>query len=129
MVDRLLALDAIAKNPWTALVVAASGELIDVVPFAAQPTPEAVLELARRGEQGAAFRLVQKAILTEPELTELVNSLAAAQDYSRTHDLRPGANMPGREDALARLGRRQSVLSRVARWCLDTLAAIASIFR
>jgi hypothetical protein len=126
MVDKAAALELIATHPWTALIVAADGELCDVVPFSDPvPSTEDILRLARR--QGIAFRLVRQATLSEAELDKLVAEIKGAQDYSRTRVLRPGVNIPGRENALEEIYRQRSPLRRAWTVVAEAIFRLASM--
>ena len=99
MVEKSVALKAIADHPWTALILSADGQLGEVIPFESQVSPEALLQLAGRQAQGTVFRLVPQGNLTERQLDELITSLVQVRGYAWSHTLRPGVNLPGEKFA------------------------------
>jgi hypothetical protein len=91
----------IRDNVCTAVVCSKAGD-IQVIPFSAQPTPEAVLKLAEGQGHGSAFRLIPQGELSQGEVDQLLAGLAGAQAYADTHDLRPGVNIPRTDLAVVR---------------------------
>ncbi len=72
MVEKSMALDLIAANPWVAIVLSFDGQIAEVVPFSAEPTAETFLEFAQTHVQGRRFRLVRQGQLTEAQLDALI---------------------------------------------------------
>ncbi len=86
MVEKSVALDMIAGNPWTAIVLAFDGQIAEVVPFDAEPTAHAFLDFTRTRARGRRFRLIKQATLTEAELHAIIAAAMGTGEPTRTRD-------------------------------------------
>ena len=83
MIPDSVVIAAVSKNPWTALVLSAEGDVAEVVAFSTEPTAQTFLGFARTRAQGRRFRFLQQAHLNEAELKALlVDAKAPAVDSS-----------------------------------------------
>ena len=72
MIPRSAVIDAIARSPWTALVFSADGQVVEMVPFDAEPTAKGVLSFAATVARGRRYRFVRQAPLGEDQLAALL---------------------------------------------------------
>jgi hypothetical protein len=72
MIPTSVAIAVVSGNPWTALVLSAEGDVIEVVPFSAEPTAQTFLVFAQTHAKGRRFRFLQQAHFNEAELEALL---------------------------------------------------------
>jgi hypothetical protein len=71
MVEKNVALNIIAGNPWAAIVLSSDGQIAEVVLLSGEPTAQTFLDFTRTHVRGRRFRLVRGA-LTEAQLDVLI---------------------------------------------------------
>jgi hypothetical protein len=114
MIDTRVARTTIARSPWTALVVSFDGALAEVVPFADEPSPEAVLEFTRQTSRGRPFRFMQQADLSEADLNRIVSEIRAPETQATRPG--PGLNLPEPESPFQSLRPARSIAGALVDW-------------
>jgi hypothetical protein len=87
------AIETIATNEWSGIVVGSDSSIEAVIGLDSIPSLERLQEISDR-YGGCAFQFVPRGDLNHQQLEEIVKSLVEAIEYSRTHEMRLGVNIP-----------------------------------
>jgi len=91
------ALQSIAENEWTVLVVNSDGEISGLTRLTSTPTPETLTQIGKQNK-GNAFACLPRSKLTESELYKKIKSLVETIEWAETRELKPGINFPNKSD-------------------------------
>jgi len=109
-------LATISSNSWTALILAADGQIAEVVPFQGELTSDIFLKFTRTHARARRFRLVQQSDLSEAQLKAILSEVTATPA-----DVRPGfMTLSGRVEAfepgLHPFAPARAIAEAIARW-------------
>jgi hypothetical protein len=113
-------IDAVARNPWTALVLSADGQVAEVVPFDAEPTAQRVLSMAGTIARGRRYRFVRQTQLSEAGLAALLAEMTTAASNRRTVPV-PGRAIHDFQPKLHPLSRIRAIAEVVSAWIANRL--------
>jgi len=109
-------LATISRSPWTALVLSSEDQIVEVVPFSCELTPEAFLEFTRTHARGRRFRLVQQADLNEAQLNALVSEVVGSPRQGDAGADRAGQTLADFKSSLHPFAAARAIAEAISRW-------------
>lgn len=91
------AIEAIAANEWSAVVVQSDGSIVAVIGVDSIPSIEKLKEITDKYPE-CAFQFLSRGNLSPEQVKEVIRGLVGALEYSETHEMRPGVNIPRKEE-------------------------------
>jgi hypothetical protein len=109
-------LATISSNRWTALILAADGQIAEVVPFPGELTSDDFLEFTRTHARGRRFRLVQQSDLSEVQLNTMLSEVTATSADAAPGSATLSERVEAFEPGLHPLAPARAIAEAIARW-------------
>jgi hypothetical protein len=87
----------VATNEWTILLVRRDGSIANIIGLETVPSVEEIKKISEK-YSGCAFQFLPRGNLNEEQVKEAIRGLVEALEYSRTHEMKPGVNIPQKDD-------------------------------